>query len=109
MLQRVQGHEEHLSGQRLAPKYRNTISDTWCGLGRMPKWLVGKSRADHLVNRLPADQRLPSPGARHHQHVRRRSASNCRCTFQAMLLHRIRRPPMPPPYGCGMLTCLSLY
>ncbi|WP_256081954.1 H-NS histone family protein [Massilia sp. YIM B04103] len=37
------------SGQRLAPKYRNTTGDTWCGLGRMPKWLVGKNCADYLV------------------------------------------------------------
>lgn len=38
-----------LSGRRLAPKYRNAIGDTWCGLGRTPKWLVGKNKTDYLV------------------------------------------------------------
>ena len=35
---------------KVAPKYREPVSGvTWTGRGREPKWLVGKNRADFLI------------------------------------------------------------
>ncbi|WP_082728117.1 H-NS family nucleoid-associated regulatory protein [Burkholderia mayonis] len=36
----------------LPPKYRNPMTgDTWSGRGRVPKWMVGLSRDDFLIDR----------------------------------------------------------
>ncbi|MBB3121728.1 H-NS histone family protein [Pseudoduganella violacea] len=35
--------------RRPTVQYRNAAGEIWHGLGRMPKWLAGKNKADYLV------------------------------------------------------------